>query len=49
VWEATFSDSIRHPRQYLYLDLIEGLAACPRMILQEDWYNIPGENLFCSA
>ncbi|HPJ79983.1 MAG TPA: serine hydrolase [Prolixibacteraceae bacterium] len=45
-WEATFSDSIRHPRQYLYLEPDRKGWRLASDEPAEDWYNIPGENLF---
>lgn len=45
-WEATFSDSIRHPRQYLYVNPGPGGWRLVSDEPAEDWYDIPGENLF---
>lgn len=45
-WEATFSDSIRHPRQYLYLEPDHKGWRLASDEPAEDWVDIPGENLF---
>ena len=45
-WEATFSDSIRNPKQYLEFKEIKSEIKlfCDEPI--EDWFGMPGEKLF---
>jgi CubicO group peptidase (beta-lactamase class C family) len=45
-WEATFSDSIRNPKQYLEFKEIRGELKLICDEPSEDWYGLPGEKLF---
>jgi len=45
-WEATFSDTIRNPKQYLEFKEIRGELKLICDEPSEDWFGLPGEKLF---
>lgn len=45
-WEATFSDSIRNPKQYLEFKEIKGDLVLFADEPKEDWFGMKGEKLF---
>jgi CubicO group peptidase (beta-lactamase class C family) len=45
-WKATFSDSIKNPEQYLEINELQNKLTINIHEPGEDWYNIPGENLY---